>query len=40
MSVKYHEKNFRKEANNFESFDHNKRCKENFWKYCKDISEN
>ena len=30
---------FSKRSNSFESFDHNKCCKENFWKYCKDIFE-
>ena len=31
---------FSKRSNSFESLDHNKRCKENLWKYCKDIFEN
>ena len=30
---------FWKRSNSFESFDHNKRSKENLWKYCKDIFE-
>ena len=40
MSIKYYEKKFSKRSNSFESFGHNKRCKENLWKYCKDIFEN
>ena len=31
---------FSKRSNSFESFDHDKRCKGSFWKYCKYIFEN